>query len=80
MFICTLDAPPIARSIRRMNSNEWMEKAEQLRSELSRLRAEREQGESAIMERAAIAQWLRREFSDEPPEDTATLPLRFPRR
>ncbi len=67
-----------------MSSQTWLEKAERLRSELARLRAAQPppvadpdlDGEEAL-ERVAIAQWLRSEFSDEPPEDTATLAL-FP--
>ena len=68
-----------------MNPNPWLEKAERLRSTIASLRqvgtSENEPGEEgpAAMERLAIAHWLRQEFSDEPPEDTATLPLFFTR-
>lgn len=64
-----------------MNPNEWLEKAERLRSTFSRLHDVQENQESGAhdqietLERAAIAHWLRQEFSDDPPEDTATLPL-----
>ena len=64
-----------------MNPNEWLEKAERLRTTLTQLREARHdqqggtQQEIDIIERTAIAHWLRQEFSDEPPEDTSTLPL-----
>jgi hypothetical protein len=65
-----------------MNSEAWLEKAERLRSELSRLHtAEFDEivtphpEERDARERVAIARWLRSEFSDAPPEDTATMPL-----
>jgi hypothetical protein len=58
-----------------MDHESWLERAERLRGELARLDAAQRQDES--LERVAIARWLRNEFSDEPPEDTATLAL-FP--
>ncbi len=66
-----------------MNPNAWLEKAERLRSTIARLRDARPgenetaHDEPEHLERVAIAHWLREEFSDEPPEDTATLTL-FP--
>ena len=67
-----------------MSSHTWLEKAERLRSELARLRAAHGfpvvaagASDETARERIAIAQWLRSEFSEEPPEDTATLAL-FP--
>ncbi len=56
-----------------MNPNDWHEKAERLRAELARLRGAQESDETT--ERDAIARFLRREFTEEPAEDTATLPL-----
>lgn len=68
-----------------MNSEEWLEKAERLRSTLADLReAHRPEFPATApvgfappeaLERVAIAHWLRQEFSDRPPEDTQTLPL-----
>jgi len=67
-----------------MNAGAWLERAERLRHELTRLRAaeldemsETRTDEHDARERVVIARWLRREFSDEPPEDTKTLAL-FP--
>jgi hypothetical protein len=58
-----------------MNHETWLERAERLRGELARLETAQIEDESA--KRVALARWLRAEFSDEPPEDTATLTL-FP--
>jgi hypothetical protein len=64
-----------------MNPNAWLEKAERLRSTIAQIRdvdcAEDQRADHSpeILERVAIAHWLRQEFSDEPPEDTATLSL-----
>jgi len=64
-----------------MNPNAWLEKAERLRSTIAQLRdAQRGDNEHAHdepenLERVAIAHWLRQEFSDEPPDNTATMPL-----
>ena len=67
-----------------MNSEVWLEKAERLRDELTRLHAAEldeivtpNPEERDARERVAIARWLRCEFSDEAPEDTNTLAL-FP--
>jgi len=67
-----------------MNAEAWLERAERLRHELTRLRAaeleemiEPSPDEHDTRERVVIARWLRSEFSDEPPEDTKTLAL-FP--
>ena len=67
-----------------MNTETWLEKAERLRGELARLHAaeldelvEPAMADHEGRERVAIARWLRREFSEEPPADTATLTL-FP--
>jgi hypothetical protein len=67
----------------RMPSESWLQRAERLRSTLSRVRdsqrvdTEAFHHDPADVERVAIAHWLREEFSEEPHEDTATLPL-FP--
>jgi hypothetical protein len=65
-----------------MNSEAWLEKAERLRGELTRLHAaevdeivEPSTDERETRERVTIARWLRSEFSDAPPEDTATMSL-----
>lgn len=64
-----------------MSSDIWNEKAMRLRSALDELGAASVGGfedspeRRRALEQAAIAQFLRREFSDEPPEDTSTLPL-----
>lgn len=62
----------------------WLEKAEQLQGTLAHLKAAPpadagvvDSDEQEAMKRLTIARWLRAEFSDEPPEDTATLAL-FP--
>lgn len=67
-----------------MNAEAWLERAERLRHELTRLRAMEldemsgtRTDELDARERVVIARWLRSEFSDEPPEDTKTLAL-FP--
>ena len=67
-----------------MNSEAWLERAERLRHELVRLHAAEldemmvpSVDERESRERVVIASWLRSEFGDEPPEDTATLAL-FP--
>jgi hypothetical protein len=73
-----------ANSIFGMNAEAWLERAERLRHELTRLRAVEldemsgtRTDEDDARERVVFARWLRREFSDEPPEDTKTLAL-FP--
>lgn len=58
-----------------MNHQSWLDRADRLRGELARLDAAQLENES--VKRVVIARWLRAEFSDEPPEDTATLAL-FP--
>jgi hypothetical protein len=63
-----------------MNPHAWLEKAERLRSSLVRLRQTQAHDETTeehleSIERVAIAHWLREEFTDEPPDDTQTLPL-----
>jgi hypothetical protein len=58
-----------------MNSNAWLEKAEQLRTELARVPEVRRHEDRESLERVVIARFLRQQFSDEPPEDTATLSL-----
>jgi hypothetical protein len=67
-----------------MNSEAWLEKAERLRGELTRLHAAEfdeivtpNTEEREARERVAIARWLRSEFSDELPDDPNTLAL-FP--
>jgi hypothetical protein len=64
-----------------MNPNDWLEKAERLRSTLALVR---EVNRPDIpyahdtpegRERVTIAHWLRHEFSEDPPEDTQTLSL-----
>jgi hypothetical protein len=67
-----------------MNHDSWLAKADQLRAELEQLKAAdaHERGRSNVgdgteRERVLIARWLRSEFSDELPEDTATIAL-FP--
>lgn len=67
-----------------MNAGAWLERAERLRHELTRLRAaelhemsETRTDEHDARELVVIARWLRSEFSDEPPQDTKTLAL-FP--
>jgi hypothetical protein len=67
-----------------MKAEAWLERAERLRHELARLHTaevdemiEPSADERETRERVVIARWLRSEFSDEPPEDTATLAL-FP--
>ena len=67
-----------------MNSEAWLDRAERLRHELTRLHAaeldemlEPSADERETRERVVIARWLRSEFSDEPPEDSTTLAL-FP--
>jgi hypothetical protein len=83
VFICTLDAGRGPRSIPGMNS-QWIDRAERLRAELAHLRAAQQHAapephldEIEAYERVTIARWLRDEFSEEQPEDTATLTL-FP--
>jgi hypothetical protein len=85
VFIWTLDLVGPVPSIRGvMNSEEWLEKAERLRSTLAYLREAHRPCAAAstvdfappeALERVAIAHWLRQEFSAHPPEDTQTLPL-----
>jgi len=64
-----------------MSSEIWLEKATLLRSELDHLNSALLDGfednpkRRQELEEATIARFLRREFSDEPPEDTATMPL-----
>jgi hypothetical protein len=58
-----------------MNHESWLERADRLRAELARLDPSQLEDESLL--RVALARWLRAEFSDEAPEDTATLAL-FP--
>lgn len=69
-----------------MNSEAWLEKAERLRSTLADLREARRTeithlhavlplDAPATLERVAIAHWLRQEFSEQPAEDTQTMPL-----
>jgi hypothetical protein len=62
-----------------VNANHWLEKAERLRSTLTRLKTIDDHSAALdgldSIERVAIAHWLRQEFSDEPGEDTQTLPL-----
>jgi hypothetical protein len=67
-----------------MSSEKWLEKAERLRTELTHLTQsqldqfiEPGRDEREALERVTIARWLKNEFSDERPEDTATLAL-FP--
>jgi len=67
-----------------MNTETWLEKAERLRGELTRLHAAEVNefmapalADHEARERITIAHWLRSEFSDEPPVDNATLAL-FP--
>jgi hypothetical protein len=75
VFNRTLDSCFVLLSIRRMNPNDWLEKAEQLRTELARLPEVRRHEDRETLERAVIARFLRHQFSGEPPEDTATIPL-----
>jgi hypothetical protein len=64
-----------------MVTADWLEKAERLRTELTRLNSAQIDGivdalpDREAQERVVIARWLRTEFSDEPPPDTATLAL-----
>lgn len=65
-----------------MVTADWLEKADRLRTELARLNSAQidgivDEATSHSQERVLIARWLRQEFSNEPPEDTATLTL-FP--
>jgi hypothetical protein len=66
-----------------MATAQWLECAERLRRELAQLNSALIDGVEdspetrEAHERILIARWLRAEFSDEPPEDTATLAL-FP--
>lgn len=62
-----------------MDSETCLELAERLRSALAHLRQTESADDSpahrASVERAAIAHFLRENFTDTPPEDTHTLPL-----
>ena len=64
-----------------MSSETWTEKATCLRSELEQLHSALLDGlddstaRRRELEEATIARFLRRNFSDEPLEDTTTLPL-----
>ena len=62
-----------------MSAQIWLEKAEELRLEMARVRSQEvaDVGGREALERLAIARWLRTEFSVEPAEDTQTLAL-FP--
>jgi hypothetical protein len=61
-----------------MSAHTWLEKAEELRLEMARVRSqETDVAGQESLERLAIARWLRTEFSAEPAEDTQTLAL-FP--
>jgi len=66
-----------------MSSQLWNEKAARLRSALEHVNSALLDGfedsptKRQEIEEATIARFLRNEFSDEPPEDTATPPL-FP--
>ena len=62
-----------------MSAQIWLEKAEELRLEMARVRSQdvADVGGREALERLAIARWLRTEFSAEPAEDTQTLTL-FP--
>lgn len=61
-----------------MSAQTWLEKAEELRLEVARVRSQEADacGQESL-ERLAIARWLRLEFRAEPAEDTQTLAL-FP--
>lgn len=62
-----------------MDSDECFELAERLRSALAHLRQTESASDTpehrARVERAAIAHFIRENFTDTPPEDTHTLPL-----
>ena len=65
-----------------MSSNLWISKAEDLHARLTSFRMEQANksltsnpDQAAEWEQGLIARWLREEFSEEPPEDTSTLPL-----
>jgi hypothetical protein len=64
-----------------MSREIWQEKAHRLRSDLENLNSTLIDGfvdspkHRQELEEATIERFLRREFSDEPPEDTATFPL-----
>lgn len=66
-----------------MVTADWNEKAERLCAALARLdaalldEAVHDESFDHDQRRGVIAQWLRQEFSNEPPEDTQTLAL-FP--
>lgn len=66
---------PVDYALPPMHTNSWLEKAERLRAYLAHRRDLNLSGDMESAEREAIAHWLRAEFSDQPPEDTATLPL-----
>lgn len=64
-----------------MSSEIWNEKATRLRSALENVNSalldgfEDSSKKRRELEEATIARFLRREFSDEPPEDTQTMRL-----
>ena len=67
-----------------MNHDSWLAKADQLRAGLGHLKAAEldeplapSMGDHEERERLYIARWLREEFSDEKPEDRATLMFPF---
>lgn len=67
-----------------MSTQIWLEKAERLRAQLQQLKAAQfdqlttpTRAETEFIERVAIAEFLRGEFSDERLDDTATALLPF---